>query len=614
MNFLYPAFLLGALAIAIPIVLHLLRRDVAPDLPFTAVRLLHKSPVERSRRRRLRDILLLAARVVALLLLAAAFARPYAPRAEGAAAGLRIVALDRSYSMGAPGRFDRALGAARAAIAEARFGERIAVIAFDERADLLAEPGSAADARAALARVTPGNGSTRYGTLLAKASELAAGGPATLVIVTDLQRAGWEGESRTGVPGSMTIDIRQAGDPAENVAVSALTVDGGTVIASVRNGSRTPREGEIVLQHNGATVARAPYRAAAETTVDVPIPWTVAAAGAISASIEDRTGFPADNVRHGVLRNASAPSVMVITSSDAPGSFLFRALDAASNGTAGEVRAAPVTAEQIAGGRADTIARHSAVVLLSTRSLDRPAREGVVNFVKGGGGLLIAASPDVDPTVITAMFGWNAGEVAADPVERRASLAATDLRHPIFRPFGSLAANLGQVHFEHAWRVRPDGWQIPARFSDGSPAVLERAVGDGKIVLFASDVDRRWNDFPLHPAFVPFAVEMVRYVAARRTLPQEFLVSRVPPGAKPEPGIQQVDGRTIAVNVDTRESSTDVMTPAEFMARIEPASAASATARQQVKAEQTESRQNFWQYGLALMLVALVAESFVGKA
>ncbi len=49
MSFLYPAFLLGGLAIAIPIVLHLLRRDVAPDVPFTAVRLLHRAPVERAR-------------------------------------------------------------------------------------------------------------------------------------------------------------------------------------------------------------------------------------------------------------------------------------------------------------------------------------------------------------------------------------------------------------------------------------------------------------------------------------------------------------------------------------------------------------------------------------
>ena len=97
MNFLYPAFLLGGLAIAVPIVLHFLRRDIAPPVPFTAVRLLRRSPVARSRRRRLRDLLLLAARVTALLLLAAAFARPYA---AGAASGatLRIVAVDLTES------------------------------------------------------------------------------------------------------------------------------------------------------------------------------------------------------------------------------------------------------------------------------------------------------------------------------------------------------------------------------------------------------------------------------------------------------------------------------------------------------------------------------------
>ena len=108
MAFLYPAFLVGALAIALPIALHLLRRDVAPEVRFSAVRLLKRSPVERSRRRRLRDLLLLAARVTALLLLATAFARPFAPGAASAMLPLRIVAVDRSYSMAAPGVFERA--------------------------------------------------------------------------------------------------------------------------------------------------------------------------------------------------------------------------------------------------------------------------------------------------------------------------------------------------------------------------------------------------------------------------------------------------------------------------------------------------------------------------
>src|SRR5688500_9900124 len=137
MAFLYPAFLLGALAVAVPLVLHLLRRDVAPEVPFSAVRLLRRSPIEQSKRRRLRDLLLLAARVAALLLLAAAFARPYLSGGASTAA-LHIVAIDRSFSMGAPGRFARAQELARAAVHDARRSDRVAVIAFDDRADVVA--------------------------------------------------------------------------------------------------------------------------------------------------------------------------------------------------------------------------------------------------------------------------------------------------------------------------------------------------------------------------------------------------------------------------------------------------------------------------------------------
>ena len=49
MSFLLPLYLAGAALIALPIVLHLLRRDVAPPVPFTAVHLLQRTSVERAR-------------------------------------------------------------------------------------------------------------------------------------------------------------------------------------------------------------------------------------------------------------------------------------------------------------------------------------------------------------------------------------------------------------------------------------------------------------------------------------------------------------------------------------------------------------------------------------
>jgi hypothetical protein len=162
--------------------------------------------------------------------------------------------------------------------------------------------------------------------------------------------------------------------------------------------------------------------------------------------------------------------------------------------------------------------------------------------------------------------------------------------------------------------VAGTGWDVAARFTDGSPALLERRDGAGRIVLFASDLDRRWNDFPLNPAFVPFAVEAVRYVSASRERPAEYLVSAAPAGARAEPGVYRVDNNTriIAVNVDPRESATEAISAEEFASMVDRFEAPSAGGGI-VRAQQVESRQSFWIYGLILMLGALVAESFVGR-
>ena len=88
MSFLFPAFLAGAAAVAVPILLHLLRRDAAARQPFSDIRLLRRMPA--ARRRRLRDRLLLVLRVSALLLLALAFARPYLGADGGGSRGVTL--------------------------------------------------------------------------------------------------------------------------------------------------------------------------------------------------------------------------------------------------------------------------------------------------------------------------------------------------------------------------------------------------------------------------------------------------------------------------------------------------------------------------------------------
>lgn len=613
MSFLYPAFLLGALAVAMPIALHFLRRDVAPEVPFTAVRLLRSSPVARSRRRRLRDLLLLAARVGALLLLAAAFARPYVAGAS-ASSTMRIVALDRSFSMDASGRFARALDVAGRAIDEAGVGDQVALIAFDDRADLVAPPGTAAAARAALAALRPGFGGTRYRALLTKAAEVAGASAARLVIVSDLQRAGWEGEGHAVLPSNVAVDLRdRGGPPMRNVSVAAVRPAADRVVASVRNAGPAPRSGEVRIDRDGHTVASARYVAQPGTSVDVPIAYRTPGHGSIAVSVDDPDGFASDNTRFVVLDPQKDESALLVTSgASESGFYLARALGSAAAGGDQRFDTRLTTSATMPH---DGLAGYSAVVLLSTRGLERRARESLAAFVRSGGGLLIAASPDVDAVVLSTTFDWQPALKSATESGEATALSVTDLRHPVFRPFGILSANLGQVRFERSWQLDGKGWDVTARFTDGSPALLERREGQGRIVLFASDVDRKWNDFPLHPSFVPFGIEAVRYVAGRRDRGAEYVSGTEPEGAEGRPGVYRAktDGRMVAVNVDSAESGTDVMRPDEFTAMIESVSPA-AGAVLDPRARLVEARQSYWQYGLLLMLAALIAESFMGRA
>src|SRR5215831_14290471 len=141
LSFLSPLFLAGAAAAAVPIVLHLLKREPETRVQFAAVKLLKKAPVEHTRRRHLRELILLALRVTALVLLALAFARPFfATGAAIGSTGVTIVALDTSYSMSAPGRFERAQQLARDAIDRAPANNLVGVVTFADSAETTAKP------------------------------------------------------------------------------------------------------------------------------------------------------------------------------------------------------------------------------------------------------------------------------------------------------------------------------------------------------------------------------------------------------------------------------------------------------------------------------------------
>ena len=621
-SFLSPLFLAGAAAAAVPIVLHLLKRDPEQRVKFPAVKLLKDAPVERTDRRRLRELLLLALRVATLVLMALAFARPFFPTGTMGPGGVTMIAFDTSYSLDAPGRFDRAKQLAIDAIGRAAPGDRVGVVTFADQAQIVAQP--SADrvlAASAIRDAVVGYGATRYRAALSAASQALAGRRGTIVIVTDLQETGWDAGDRATVPDGTRVEIADVGPLPPNLSVVSVRPMADRIVATIRNTGSRARDVRAHLAIDGRQAGDAVASVGPNQVADVTFAGAPTGTGA-AVSVDDPSGIQADNVRYAVIGRGGMATVGVLTSTGDVAREAFYVEQAlAAGGPQAGYQAVPLSGAKLASMRDDQIAGHAALILLSTRGLERHGRELIANYIRAGGGLLIAAGPDVDGDVIADVLGPGVTlRIAAPPggksVDR--SLAPADLRHPVFRPFASNAATLGLARFRNASRIDGTGCQTVARFTTGEAAVIDCASDEGRSLVIASDLDNRGNDFPVHATFVPFLHEAVRYLASAKSHPSDLLVADAPAGVAPRPGVVSLTdnrqegaaARPVAINVDAREGDPARLTADEFQAAVTQMKP-SATAEVRVESRQQEDRQHLWQYALALMVVTLMIEGGV---
>jgi hypothetical protein len=121
LGLLTPLFLAGLAGIAIPIFVHLVRREERAPFAFPSLMFLQAIPVREHRRRTIRHWWLLALRCLIVALLCVAFAKPFI---EGPADGVatisesrdRVIVLDRSLSMQSASRWSDALQMAGEAV------------------------------------------------------------------------------------------------------------------------------------------------------------------------------------------------------------------------------------------------------------------------------------------------------------------------------------------------------------------------------------------------------------------------------------------------------------------------------------------------------------------
>ena len=664
LGFLVPAFLVGLAAIAIPVIIHLLNKERKEVVRFPSLMFLERIPYRAIRRQTIRHPLLLALRALAILLLVAAFARPFLERGKNLAATTpggteRVILLDRSYSMGYGNRWSRAVAAARSEIAAAGPGDRISLVTFDERATIL--PGGESQSGAlsrALDSLRPGARTTRLGPGLATAREILAGSSLPrreLVLISDLQRAAWDGRTEGRVPANVESRIISVGDSSSgNAVVVRVDVDReerggqvvGSVVAQIRNlePRRVSRRVTLEVQDRPLetkTVDLAPLAVATVRFTGLPVPPR-----AVPGTVRlDPDALPADDVLHFALSRDQSLPILVLSRAAATRSiFLRRAL------TIGNEPPFEVTVQAPEAVSPATLDRYAVVVLNNVNFPGGALGAGLAERVRSGTGLIVILGEGSDPSrwsqTGSALLPVTARGVVDRTADRGGRLATLERSHRVFQPFaGPRSGDFSAARFLRYRAIEPrDSAQVLGWYDDGSIALVDGKAGEGRVLVWGSTMDDFWNDLVLQPVFLPFVHAMVRYTAGYtpdplwRTVGHQLALAAdsaesrviVAPGGGRErlagagrsleldqPGFYQVQSdnretiRLVAVNVDRAESDLNAWNAEELKAAITSTDTlASVASSVTVTDAEREQRQRVWWFLLAgaafLLLIEVV--------
>lgn len=326
MSFLAPWFLMLGTAVAVPLLLHLLRRRMGVEVEFPAARYLLRAEREHSRSLRMRNLLLMLLRIAAVILLALAAARPATRLAgSGHAPTALAIVLDNSLSTsvvqdGTP-LLDLLKRAARDVVAASSPDDRLWLLT----ADGTVRSGSAMSLADDVDRVRAHAGSGRLREVVARAiATTHASGVAArqVVVLTDGQRTAWR-EPAGNAAGVPVLVFAPAGEAPPNRAVALAearpvrwTPRGAVAMRALAGDSTTYR-----MELGDRTLARgtvAPGEEAVIRAAPVERGWT---AGVVEIQPDE---LPADNTRHLAVWIGAAPAVRL---AGGAGDFLRNAME-----------------------------------------------------------------------------------------------------------------------------------------------------------------------------------------------------------------------------------------------------------------------------------------------
>ena len=660
MGFLAPWFLAGAVAAGLPVYLHLLQRHTATPRSFSSLMFFERRTQSSIKHRRLRYLLLFSLRLALLLLLALAFANPFINRSAASVSGdrLLVIAIDDSFSMRAGTRLADARNLALSLLDSRRPAQPAQIVALDSQPRLLTQvTQDPAQLRAAVDSIQPTDSHASFSELsrLLRSMSDTLHTPIEVHLISDMQKTAMPASfAEMAIPAGVNlVPHAVATTAAPNWTVESVNAPGEIAdpkkaqVQAVVAGFHTPAATRMVsLVVNGKTVATqsvmvpAGGRASVQfQSLDVPYGLT-----RCQVKIDSADALPADDAMLFAVERSDPQRVLFVHEpGDTRSPLYFNSALGAAAETAFQLDSIDVDRVANADPR-----KYAFVVLSDVFSLPASFEDTLGKYVGGGGSVLIAAGTSAARRQRIPLTGDNIIEshnYARDPA-RFLTVGEVDPSYPSLEKANKWAG----VRFYFAVRVNPDNYRVAARLTDQTPLLLEKRIGEGHLLLLTTGLDNLTNDFPLHPAFVPFVEQTARYLSGiqqrsgssvvdsflelRNAKEQAVSVEVIDPAGKrpltlkdattaqsfqlTQAGFYELhlaNGRhdLIGVNADRRESDLDVIS-ADTMALWR---GNSATGQQQAAAggttqENTRTYGLWWYLMLGLLAVTL-AESLVAS-
>ena len=529
MTLLAPVFLVGLFAVGLPLWLHRLSSENPNRQPFSSVMFLEPGEPRRVLAKNLQYLLLLALRIGILALVALAFARPAllgsAQTLFGESASLHVIVMDVSASMRYGQRWARAQDIAAEIIDDLDSTDLGQLVAAGRLIRVLEAPSlDRASLRQGLNLLEPGLFRIDYGQIISAMDGILRGAelPVVLHLVTDLQQNSSPTRFADLIPQtSLELrlhDVSVAGEANWGIDGLGWSAASAEVTVGIRGYGTAAAEMTVLLELNGDAVASQLIAVPAGAAVRLNFDGLELKSGAnrIRARLTPGDSLTVDDERALVVRRPS-PSPVLLVAGDPRGRdalFISAAMDTLPERAWQIEQIVPATMPE------KTLADYLLVIVGDGGALAAENSAQLRDYIVAGGALLMALgqrAAGLDQVPITnqeLLTVSQFGRVSSD----YATVGNLDRTHPAL----SAVDDLRSVKFFRYLAVVPDGSDsVLIRLDDGTPLLIEHLLGDGRVLLFTSSLDRQWNDLPLKPVFVTLVAELSAYLTGGLALSSE---------------------------------------------------------------------------------------------